>query len=49
MTTAKQNRFGFTYQAHEEKQLFDPDYKYCALLWSHISNEPGGKIGRAHV
>lgn len=44
MTTAKQNRFGFTYQAHEEKQLFDPDYKYCALLWSHISNEPGGTV-----
>ena len=44
MTTAKQNRFGFQYQAHEEKQLFDPDYKYCALLWSHISNEPGGTV-----
>lgn len=40
----KQNRFGRRYNSSEEKQLFDPDYKYCSLLWSHLSNEPGGTV-----
>ena len=44
MSSAKTNRYGFRYEAFEEKELFDPDYKYCALLWSHISNEPGGTV-----
>ena len=40
----KINKFGFTYEPSEFKDLFDPDYKYCSLLWSHISNEPGGTV-----
>tara|TARA_Y100000389_G_scaffold191678_1_gene218231 strand:+ start:2900 stop:4321 length:1422 start_codon:yes stop_codon:yes gene_type:complete len=45
MTTSRKiNKFGFTYEPSEFKELFDPDYKYCSLLWSHISNEPGGTV-----
>ena len=43
-TSRKINKFGFTYEPSEFKELFDPDYKYCSLLWSHISNEPGGTV-----
>lgn len=44
MSNSKINRFGREYKKQEEQQLFDPGYKYCALLWSHLSNEPGGTV-----
>jgi len=40
----KINKFGFEYDTADAKEYFDPDYKYCSLLWSHISNEPGGTV-----
>jgi len=40
----KTNMFGFTYNIVDQKHFFDPDFKYCALLWSHLSNEPGGTV-----
>src|SRR5210317_2211914 len=40
----KTNMFGFTYDIVDQKHFFDPDFKYCALLWSHLSNEPGGTV-----
>jgi len=45
MTTSRKiNSFGFEYDTADAKDYFDPDFKYCALLWSHISNEPGGTV-----
>jgi len=42
--STKKNRFGFEYNVCDTKEFFDPDFKYCSLLWSHISNEPGGTV-----
>lgn len=38
------NRFGYGYYEDEYTDLFEPEYPYCALLWSHMSNEPGGTV-----
>lgn len=44
MTKRVTNQLGYTYdQDHIEcESWFDVPYKKCALLWSHVSNEPGG-------
>ena len=42
--STKINKFGTEYNVCDEKEFFDPDFKYCSLLWSHISNEPGGTV-----
>lgn len=39
-----ENIFGFGYFDYEFDDLFDPEFSYCALLWSHLSNEPGGTL-----
>jgi organic radical activating enzyme len=37
------NQLGYTYELDgEEHKNFQVPYKTCALLWSHVSNEPGG-------
>ena len=37
------NQLGYTYELDgEEYKNFQVPYKTCALLWSHIANEPGG-------
>lgn len=40
----KINRFGREYHINQEKEMFESDFKYCSLLWSHLSNEPGGTV-----
>lgn len=44
MDKFKRNMFGDVYNQIDEKEFFEPDYPACALLWSHISNEPGGTV-----
>ena len=44
MDKFKRNIFGDVYNTIDEKEFFEPDYPACALLWSHISNEPGGTV-----
>ena len=37
------NQLGYTYDLDgEEYKNFQVPYKTCALLWSHVANEPGG-------
>jgi organic radical activating enzyme len=38
------NKFGYTYWDYEYDDLFTTDYPECALMWSHMSNEPGGTV-----
>ena len=38
------NIHGYTYFDHEYEKLFVPDHPHCALLWSSMSNEPGGTV-----
>ena len=44
MTKIVTNQLGYKYdQDHQEcESWFDKPYKKCALLWSHVANEPGG-------
>lgn len=39
-----ENKFGYTYWDYEYNDLFTTDYPECALMWSHMSNEPGGTV-----
>ncbi len=43
MTKQITNQLGFVYDdTPDAYKLFRKDYKTCALLWSHVANEPGG-------
>ena len=44
MTKIVTNQLGYTYDQDntECESWFDQPYKKCALLWSHVANEPGG-------
>ena len=44
MTKIVTNQLGYTYDQDnsECESWFDKPYKKCALLWSHVANEPGG-------
>ena len=44
MTKIVTNQLGYTYDQDntECESWFDVPYKKCALLWSHVANEPGG-------
>lgn len=39
-----ETKFGYTYWDYEYEDLFTTDYPECALMWSHMSNEPGGTV-----
>ena len=44
MTKIVTNQLGYTYDQDDSEceSWFDKPYKKCALLWSHVANEPGG-------
>ena len=43
MTKQITNQLGFVYDdTPDAYKLFRKEYKTCALLWSHVANEPGG-------